>query len=1057
MTAAKGGWRGRGKRPITRTMPAHDPIPVQGERRLVTVLFADVVGSTTHAERMDAEDWTAVMNRVFEVMSQAVVRYEGTVGQFIGDEILAYFGAPSSHEDDAERAVRAALDMIAGIDELAVDLRRVEGIDVKIRVGVNTGLAVVGEVGSQAKREYTPMGDAVNVAARMRSAAQPGTILIAEPTYRLIAPGFECIPVGSLGVKGKAEPITAYEVRGVKAHLGRVRGIPGLESPMVGRQAELDRLQRLLDVVRAGIGRTLVVIGEPGIGKSRLVTEWRKSALPADFRWAHGNCLSYGRGLAYHLLLDLLRSLLGAPPDGDEGEARERLRATVDDLLGDQEGEVYTALAHLLSLHLEPALRDTIERLDASARQGHYVAALRQLLLAAGRRQPLVLVCDDIHWADPSSVDLLSRLLPTVNDSRILLVLTTRPDRETDGWRLVTAARDRFGEALTEATLTPLSLPDSQRLVANLLEIESLPDWLRQLILQKTEGNPFFVEEVVRMLIDRGAIVRRDERWVAAREVAALDLPDTLRALLRARIDRLPPEAANALKVAAVIGRQFQVSLLREVAAEPSLGILEGWDLIRLTTVEPEVTYAFRHALVQDAAYDALLKRERSRLHLAVGEAIERLYADRREEMAGILAHHFGNAADQSRATEYLILAGRQALGRFAVREARAFLDRAASLVPADRTSLESLRRAVEVNLMRVEAGYTFIPFDDDLALAEGTLPLAQALGDPKVLAENYYWIARLRQGRGDQFEETPPLQEAIHRVLEIGNALGDGKYRGLALALLGDVAFLASNFREAIEQLEEAFPLLEAREEFSRAAIAGGLLAMAYAITGEFDRAETVGLRALEWGALSGDPNALMDAKLFMGRVEAERGNLVQAMDLYRQGVTLAEETGNTLCATVGNLWLGAHHIRMGRPELGAPALEKSAELAQFCNMVPLKGVGRAWLGAVYYERGDMEKAREAWETGLRAAEELGDRLTAAEIRRQRGSALGRANGSWETAKADFEASVAAFDALGARPYLARALRDYGLALQRRGETEASEARLRQADSLFDELKVEP
>jgi tetratricopeptide (TPR) repeat protein len=270
-------------------------------------------------------------------------------------------------------------------------------------------------------------------------------------------------------------------------------------------------------------------------------------------------------------------------------------------------------------------------------------------------------------------------------------------------------------------------------------------------------------------------------------------------------------------------------------------------------------------------------------------------------------------------------------------------------------------------------------------------------------------------------------------------------------------VSFVSSSFRESIERLEEALPILEAREEFARAAYAGGLLAMAYAITGEFEQAGAMGQRALEWGRSSGDPNALLDAQLFMGRVEAERGNLLRAMDLYRQGVTLAEETGNTLCATVGNLWLGAHHIRMGRPELGAPAIEKSAELAKFCNMLPLRGVGRAWLGAVYYERGEVEKATDAWEAGLKAAKDLGDRLTVAEIRRQRASALAAGHDGWEAARADFEASVAAFETIGARPYLARALRDYGLALQRRGETGSSEAKLRRAALLFEELKVEP
>ncbi|MDR7419328.1 MAG: adenylate/guanylate cyclase domain-containing protein [Armatimonadota bacterium] len=1034
---------------------ARDAGSVQGERRLVTVLFADVVGSTTLAERMDPEDWTSIMNRAFETMSQAVVRYEGTVGQFIGDEILAYFGAPTSHEDDAERAVRAALDMIAGIQELAAELATAEGIDFRIRVGVNTGMAVVGEVGSQAKREYTAMGDAVNVAARMRAAARPGTILIADPTYRLVTHRFDCVAVGSLEVKGRVDPVAAYEVRGIRLHVGRVRGIPGLDSPMVGRQAELQRLQRVLDVVRAGVGRAAAVIGEPGIGKSRLIGEWRNSAGSEDIRWVHGSCLSYGRGLAYHLLLDLIRSLLGALPDSDEREVRERLAATVQDLLGSRDGDVYAAVAHLLALHLEPSERDRIERLDAHARQSHYVAALRHLLIASAGRRTLVLVCDDVHWADPSSVDLLSRLLPTVQESRILLVLTTRPDRETDGWKLLTAARDRLGEALTEITLSPLSLDDSQRLVANLLAIESLPPWLRQAILQKAEGNPFFVEEVVRMLIDRGAIVRRDDRWVAAGEITALELPDTLRALLRARIDRLPPEAGQALKIASVIGREFPARLLREIVHEPALGTLESWDLIRLATVEPEVVYAFRHALVQDAAYEALLKRERAGLHLKVGEALERLYPDRREDLAGILAYHFENAAAPARATEYLVLAGRHALRRFAMREARAFLDRAAALLPADPAGAEALRRVVEINLMRVEAGYTFVPFNDDLALAEATLPLAQRLGDRALLAETSYLIAKIRYGRGDR-PDAPALQEAVQQVLEIGNALGNEKYVGLARGLLGEAAYLSGRYREAIAQYQQALPLLEAREAYAHSAMFAGVMAMAYAITGEFDRAEDAGRHALELGRMSGDPNAMMDAQLFMGRVEAERGNLVQALDLYRRGIALAEETGNTFCATIGHLWLGAHHIRMGQPELGTSAIEKSAEMAQFCNMRPLRGVGRAWLGAVYYERGDVEQAEAAWQAGLKGAEAMGDRLTAAEIRRQRAAALAK-GGAWESAAADFEASIAGFEALGARPYLARALHDYGLALQRRGEAAAGEARLRQAARLFDELQLAP
>lgn len=407
-----------------------------GERKVVTALFADVVGSTSLAEQMDAEDWTAIMNNAFDRLSPAVYRYEGTIARLLGDALLAFFGAPVAHEDDPVRAVRAALDLLAAAREYSAEVERAHGIQFAVRVGINTGPVVVGDVGSDLKYEWTAMGDAVNLAARMQSAASPMTVLISEYTYRFVAPVFDCVDLGPVEVKGKAEPVRVYEVRGAKAEPGRLRGLAGLESPMVGRAGELAALQRGTTALQAGQGGGAVVIGEPGLGKTRLIAEW-KAAATSDpdhpVAWAEGHCLSYGQGLAYHLLIDLLRAMIGVPAAAGEPETRAALAQLTNDLLGDQAIDVYPYLGHLLSLQLEGAALERVRLLDPQALQAQYLAALRHLLRAQATTRPLVVICDDIHWADPSSTELLGKLLPLTGEVPLLFCFVTRPDTEAPG------------------------------------------------------------------------------------------------------------------------------------------------------------------------------------------------------------------------------------------------------------------------------------------------------------------------------------------------------------------------------------------------------------------------------------------------------------------------------------------------------------------------------------------------------------------------------------------------------------------------------------------------
>jgi class 3 adenylate cyclase len=536
------------------------------ERRPLTVLFADIAGSTSIAEKLDPEDWTALVGEAFRRMNQTIERYDGTIARLMGDGVLAFFGAPVAHEDDPERAVRCGLDMVRAIDELGATQRALGAGELRVRVGINTGPVVVGVVGTDTAHEYTAMGDAVNVAARMQASARPGSVLVTSATHRFVSSLVEALDVGLLELKGKTNSVQAYEITGLKAGGTRTRGLLGVRSPMVGRDPQLARLQELFGVAQAGQGRVACVLGDPGLGKSRLLAELRASVEQTGnpVRWIEGRCLSYGEAMPYHLVLDLVRSLIGVNASADESQVAQALQGSVRDLLGEDWAETYAYIGHLLSLRLDPEMQARISALETEAIK-RYAASLIVVLRAVGARGPVVLVCDDAHWADTASVDTLLQLLPTIAGLPLLFVLSSRVERKAAGWRLVTGARDVFGEALTEIRLEPLSLQDSKALVSNLLRIESLPTETRDLVLAKAEGNPFFVEEVIRMLIDRGAIVREGERWIATERVAGVEIPDTLQGLLLARIDRLPQESKRTLRVASVIGRQFGVTILERL------------------------------------------------------------------------------------------------------------------------------------------------------------------------------------------------------------------------------------------------------------------------------------------------------------------------------------------------------------------------------------------------------------------------------------------------------------------------------------------------------------
>jgi len=519
-----------------------------GERRIVTVLFCDLVGSTPLGERLGPERFKVVMDQLLGRMIAAISKYEGTVAQVMGDGLLAFFGAPLAHEDDSERAFLAALDIREAVLAFSRDLEAAYGMPVQLRIGLHAGPIVLMKVTDVLQVTYNALGDTVTTAARLQSAARPDSIVASEAAMRLVAPLFEARPIGPLDLKGKTGPISAYEVVRRPARMTKVRGIEGLASPLVGRDRELALLRASVQAVEEGRGQIVSIVGEAGLGKSRLVAEMRQHGVRV--RWLEGRCLSYASGIPYFPFIDLLREWLGVGMVDPDAKVRIELRATLEALFPGRLDLIYPYLGTLLRLSLEPDVATHITDLSAESLQHETFRAVGEWAGVIATRQPLALIFDDLHWADGASLALLQRLLEVAEVSPLLVCLLFRPEREHGSWKLNDLARQRYPHRHTEVTLQPLLQSDADQLVENLLALPEFPQEIRDLIAQRAEGNPFFVEEIIRDLIESGILVREENRWQATSPVAVADIPDSVHGVLRSRMDRLPDETRRVLKAA---------------------------------------------------------------------------------------------------------------------------------------------------------------------------------------------------------------------------------------------------------------------------------------------------------------------------------------------------------------------------------------------------------------------------------------------------------------------------------------------------------------------------
>ncbi len=684
----------------------HADSPLGAERRLVTIVFADIAGFTALSETMDPEAVRDIMNSCFDRLVPVINKYGGTVDKFIGDEIMALFGAPVAHENDAELAVLAALEMKAALSSYNEE----RDLSLGLHFGINTGLVIAGGIGASGKQDYSVMGDAVNVAKRLEDVSGVGEILLGPETYRFTSHLFRIEPLKPVQVKGRREPVRAFRVMEGKSkgREGRVLR-RGISSKLVGRDSEFGRLKACLERVLHGQGGIVSIIGEAGLGKSRLAAEARvyamKTSASPGLIWLEGRTLSFGQTAAYWPFQEILRAYAGITEEDTEAAAWEKLGARITGLFGDKSPEILPYLASLLSLEVRAEYAERVKYLDGDAMRRQVFLAARKLFGRLAEQQPMVLVFEDLHWVDESSVLLLEHLFPLVNNLPLLVCGISRPDPGTPAVRLREIAAGRYADSYSEIVLSPLSREFARELIGNILENVHLVSPALETMFQKAEGNPFFMEEIAQSLVDQGVISRdsKSGRWHVSTQLENVTIPDTVHGLVMARLDRLDEDLKHVLRIASVIGRSFLYRILRSVSEkgdqlDMELHELQELELIREKQRMPELEYIFKHALTQEAAYESIMVRKRRELHRRIGDVIETLFGDRLEEFYALLAYHYAKAEAWEKAQEYLFKAGDTAARVAADAEAIAHYRRAVSAYvqafgdkwnPLQRASLE--------------------------------------------------------------------------------------------------------------------------------------------------------------------------------------------------------------------------------------------------------------------------------------------------------------------------------------------------------------------------------
>jgi predicted ATPase/class 3 adenylate cyclase len=951
-----------------------------GQRRTVTVLFADLCDYTGLSGKIDNESLYDLIQRFTRMLAEKVYQYEGMVDKITGDGIMALFGAPIAHENPAERAVRAAMAMQVGLEQLNQDVGQLLGEELRMNCGLNRGSVIVGGVGSDLLIDYTAIGDSVNFARRLQETAAPDTILVSESVYQTTQALFEYHELPDLELKGYQQTEKGYQLLSMKSQPGLVRGIQGLHSPMVGRGAELEIISGALDdLIETRHGQVVTLIGEAGIGKSRLTTEFKSRIDPEQMTLIEGQSLTYRKSVSYWIFLEILRNYLGVGSGASRFEVHERLVTKVNQILGSEAKDVLPFLEKLLSLEYSyPIGAQRLAYLDAEQLRQQTFVAVRTLLLAVAEQQPLVLILEDLHWADEISLELLAFLIESIDDKPVLVLGITRPLVEGKFKDLLGTTQTRFRDRCRIVKLQSLTVEQSDELLFGLLGMPDLPEQFRIQISNRAAGIPFYIEEIIRMLIDKQILVAQGGQWLlTSDEDIALEVPENLQDLILTRFDRLNPVQRSVLQTASVIGREFDTDLLCDV-----MQFGENSQLHKvLTSLEEKAFilsvpgggyggYLFRHVLTSDAVYRTLLRRDRNRLHGIVGETLEQKYEDQLDSQVEVLAGHYLRSVHLDKALHYLILAGSKSAREYANLQARKYFEEARDL-------LSEVPHTTEQE-MQVWVGLgDVLVFIGEYSQARESYQEVLYTAITSVDGEAEIDRNSLHRKIAVTYERLGDFDQALLHLTSASEALNPEQNsshvaKAQILNNTGWIYFLRGNFDHARTALQSALDLVEATDEYSTiASIYNRLGAVSYQLR-DYKLAAKYVRKSLDMRKTLGDLSG--EARLYnnLGLLGLMSGELIEAeLDFY-QSITLLDKVGDTEGITLANINLGLVKYDLGQYESAGVHLDKARAVAGKIGHRFYLGLANMYLGRLETAFGEYERAIGFLEESLQIFEEL-------------------------------------------------------------------------------------
>ncbi|MGD9280092.1 MAG: adenylate/guanylate cyclase domain-containing protein [Desulfobacterales bacterium] len=890
---------------------------IEGERKQVTVMFVDMEGFTQLSEKLGPEEAYSVMDQIYEILIHKVHDYEGTVNEFTGDGIMALFGAPIALEDAPQRAIRSAYavhrEMTRFNDKMKQEKANIPQI--KMRIGIHTGSVVVGTLGNDLRVEFKAVGDTVNLASRMERLAEPGSTYVTDETFKLTEGLFRFEALGDYAIKGKEGKVKAYRV--IAPSTSRTRFDVSAERGLtrfVGRERELELLLDGFDRSKTGRGQAFSIVAEAGVGKSRLLYEFRKAVSNEDVTFQEGKCLSYSKGIAYHPVIDIVKSNFDIEAGDGDFEITEKLKRGLKILEAD-ETSTLPYLLELLSV-IDSGM-DT-KTLSPEARKDRIIEAIKRISIKSSQIRPLIIAIEDLHWIDKSSEDYLKALLDSVSGARVFLIFTYRPEY-VPTWG---------GKSYhNQITLNRLSNRESLTMVNNLLGSKDIESDFAELILEKTEGIPFFIEEFIKSLRDLNFIERKDETFRLAKGMQAVSIPSTIQDVIMARVDTLPEDAKELLQTASVIEREFnhalivQVSGLSEQQLLSQLSVLKEAELLFERGIYPESTYIFKHALTREVVYNSILARRQKELHNEIGMTIEQLYNHNLHDYYGILAEHFINSENYDNAAKYCRLAGKKA-------EKAGSLNDAIGCGEKQVACFEKLPQTEDVEINLIDARTILGLYFAQL----GNFNKAKAVIDPIVdLATKRNYNKRISH---------------LYTII--------GGYTG----------FAEENSSRAFEYFEKSLTIGKELNDPLSLVLSNNWMAQSLCLNCEYDKALHCWKSALEINIRANSLWGISAMKANMAIfVYAQQGKIDLAYETSKETLRIADESGDVFSKAQAYTAHGWSYYHKGYLKEAEEYLSKGAELSERINMFYLAGMARFGLADTYFDRGEYKISQKHYE----------------------------------------------------------------------------------------------